>query len=82
MGLFDSVLGHCSCGGIVEFQSKAGECLLKVFPMTEVPVDIAGHIEGDRSVCDLCHQVYEITYMPQTRVEMKMLKVEKLWRET
>lgn len=54
MGMFDSVVAYCECGGVIKWQSKAGECLLKEYPMNRVPAKIAYDINGDISYCNKC----------------------------
>ena len=61
MGLFDTVHAKCSCGGDVEFQSKAGECCLRDFSNDQVPLDIAADIVGDLASCNECGKQYMIT---------------------
>lgn len=61
MGMFDSVNAKCpECGGNIEFQSKSGECILRNFPITEVPLEIAADIDGEYGHCDQCHDHFQI----------------------
>ena len=55
MGMFDSVYVTCpKCGGSVEFQSKAGECLCINYAQGQVPAIIAADLDGDSEFCRLC----------------------------
>jgi hypothetical protein len=61
MGCFDSVYVQCPvCSEQVEFQSKAGECLLDTFFEDDVPVQIALDIEGERDRCPKCGTTFKI----------------------
>lgn len=60
MGMFDEVIAPCPCGGVVQFQSKAGECSLRVYPAAEVPLEIAAEIHGTSGICDKCGTSYTI----------------------
>ena len=77
MGMFDSVIGKCpTCEvGLVEFQSKVGECILENYELDEVPINIAKDIKGDGGVCTECGEVFNIVPeedIPET-VRMKIL---------
>ena len=56
MGMFDTVVIDCpKCStGKIEFQSKAGECVLAEYSIDEVPPDIAGDVIGTQSSCGEC----------------------------
>jgi hypothetical protein len=55
MGMFDSVIVHCpACGEENEFQSKAGDCSMKTYNQTHVPVHIANDIDGEITKCWKC----------------------------
>jgi len=60
MGMFDSVIMNCECGGKVEWQSKAGDCHLDVFSPNSVPVVIAADINGETAYCRNCNKAYVI----------------------
>ncbi len=69
MGMFDTVIFRCpKCGGQIEEQSKAGECLLKDYNQKEVPVIIAISIEGNMVYCNDCDKSFIISkaVVPQT----------------
>ena len=51
MGMFDSVIIICDCGEEVEFQSKAGDCLLETFRIDDVPPAIAVDLDGQEGHC-------------------------------
>lgn len=61
MGIFDSVIVRCFCGGEIEFQSKAGECILQTFEIEKVPRKVAIDISGNSSVCNKCNKEYMIS---------------------
>ena len=72
MGMFDSVVTQCpKCGEPIEFQSKAGECMLTRYALYSVPLDIANSIKGDKYNC-ACGEVIEIilSYPLPSRVPM------------
>lgn len=55
MGMYDEIGIRCpSCGHVVVFQSKAGECVLEQYEQDAVPVAIAADIEGDSWSCPGC----------------------------
>lgn len=73
MGMFDSVWAVCpSCGIQVEFQSKAGDCVLASFAYTEVPVGIAVDIAGKTKQCK-CGKIITIRYPKDTPIVINML---------
>ena len=59
MGMFDTVKGICPhCGADVKLQSKAGDCLLRLYPIEDVPLAIADDLRLNASeyntVCKNC----------------------------
>ena len=55
MGMFDSVNVTCpNCGEFVEFQSKAGDCVLDCYGEASVPGEIAKDIANDTEECRYC----------------------------
>lgn len=76
MGMFDSVIHICSCGGVIEWQSKADECVLAKYRPTEVPVKIANEINGTIEKCNKCGKEYEISGwgLPQ-EIEMHVKEI-------
>jgi len=55
MGMFDSVYVKCkNCGEFVEFQSKAGDCNLDEYDISNCPPKIAGDIAGETQLCRNC----------------------------
>lgn len=61
MGLYDSVWVHCTnCGERIEFQSKAGECILAQYTLDETPCGILIDIDGDYTFCPQCESVVSI----------------------
>ena len=71
MGMFDSVMVRCPiCSGKIEFQSKAGACVLAEFDPTEAPEEIVADLDGEREVCRNCgHEIWlEKVTAPTLRV--------------
>lgn len=61
MGCFDSVYVKCpGCGEEIEFQSKAGDCLLQTFYEDDVPTKLAVDIDGDTDQCPKCGMAVKI----------------------
>lgn len=53
MGMYDSVYARCdNCGTSLEFQSKAGDCILSQYTSDDVPIEIALDISGEEQQCD------------------------------
>lgn len=66
MGMFDTVVTSCPvCGAHNEIQTKAGDCELKVYSLSGVPVDIAKSLDGQTVFCIHCTYDYKI-YWPKT----------------
>lgn len=59
MGCFDSVLVHCpQCQEIQEFQSKAGDCILKYYTAKDkIPIEIVEDLQGESRKCSKGHNV-------------------------
>lgn len=52
MGMFDSLYVKCrECGSAVEFQSKAGDCMLHSYSTLTVPGNVAGDLLGQAETC-------------------------------
>jgi hypothetical protein len=54
MGMFDSVIEHCECGGQFEWQSKAGLCTLATFSVSTAPDVVALDLNDTTASCDRC----------------------------
>ena len=55
MGMFDSLIVKCpECKSPVEFQSKAGECMLAEYSVNNVPDEIALDLKDEVSQCENC----------------------------
>ena len=71
--MFDSVILKCpSCGeGTLEWQSKSGPCMLKVYTLENVPPHVAGELDGDEAYCDnpVCDFVGTLRVQSLVRVE-------------
>lgn len=60
-GMYDEVRVRCLCGGYATFQSKAGECILAMYDVDEVPAAIAADLNGEVSECERCSKVCEFS---------------------
>lgn len=78
MGMFDRIWTSCpECGKPVEFQSKAGECMLHDYSRIGVPPEIAHDIDQERARCPSCNtilQLYIDDRQPKT-IEMSVRKL-------
>ena len=55
MGMFDTLLVRCKkCNKVLEFQSKAGRCMMEEYNLSDVPSDIAGSLDGESQECRVC----------------------------
>lgn len=73
MGMYDSVLAPCTkCDEYVEFQSKAGDCLLSRYFLDAVPVAIANDVEGDTECCEACGTPVTLRFAPATPQVVQM----------
>lgn len=71
MGMFDTVHVKCPlCGGLIEIQSKAGECNLLHFRYDSVPVAVADDIDGDSLSCKKCCTEFTVHANTPKRVDM------------
>jgi hypothetical protein len=58
VGMFDSLYVGCpKCGGSIEFQSKAGDCVLAEYTLADCPPEVAGDLIGQFSTCRCGHTV-------------------------
>ena len=62
MGMFDTVETHCSCGHVMEIQSKAGECSLQTYNISRVPDEIAQSLQDKKIQCFTCGKMYIIDF--------------------
>ncbi len=70
MGMFDSVHAECpGCLHSVEFQSKAGECVLRDFSLFNAPSEILGDLHNESETCQNCGRVVTIIVETIARVE-------------
>lgn len=61
MGMFDSVIIYCpNCGTQIEFQSKAGDCNLRSYTLSDIPSTIAADLIGDCASCSKCKRLIRI----------------------
>jgi len=55
MGMFDSYLAACPCGHSVEFQTKAGACVLASYSQDNPPPpDVRAGLLGRSEQCTRC----------------------------
>jgi hypothetical protein len=85
MGVYDSVVGRCTCGEFLEWQSKAGECLMYRYSANNVlpiPMPVVeevtgnGHRGGERKC--RCGKIWKLEI--ETRNEygtVKLVEVAK-----
>ena len=53
MGMFDTLSVPCPrCGKEIEYQSKAGDCTLADYNLSNVPASIAGDVNGEVEQCE------------------------------
>lgn len=69
MGCFDTLTVPCQCGGKIDFQTKAGKCLLRVYTLHDVPDALIEDMMGDEAYCDKCHRKYVVKPLPKALVE-------------
>ena len=51
--MFDTLMVACpDCGKMIEFQSKAGDCILAEYDVNNVPDEIAVDVKDDISSCE------------------------------
>lgn len=74
MGMYDEVTARCPrCGTIVEFQSKAGPCVLKTYSAESgVTPEIAIDVMRDKEECRGCGEVLMLQpVIPITLIPMR-----------
>ncbi len=70
MGMFDSVHVDCpECDNTIEFQSKAGECILNDYKIYNAPPEILGDLHNESETCQNCGRVVTIIVQTIARVE-------------
>ena len=57
MGCFDTLTVRCPCGGEIKLQSKAGDCTLSEYDLSDVPVEILGALNGCGGPCPKCKRM-------------------------
>lgn len=62
MGMFDSVMVPCpKCGEESEFQSKSGDCILKVYPLATAPADVLSNVNRHSpATCEKCGTIFAV----------------------
>lgn len=56
MGMFDSVWIKCNCGRNIEFQSKAGDCMLYDYEFPSAPQEILLDLDNQEKTCKYCER--------------------------
>lgn len=70
MGMFDRLHVNCpECDCSIEFQSKAGDCILEDFVLENAPVAILGDLHNESETCQNCGRVVTIKVQTIARVE-------------
>jgi hypothetical protein len=74
MGMFDTVHFNCpSCNKLMEVQTKAGDCNLRIYHSDEVPLGIADDLNGDKEECGNCHTKLVIKLRTSNRAPLFMM---------
>jgi len=70
MGCYDTVHALCrQCGGEMEIQSKAGDCMLQDFDLSDAPPAILGDLHGETLACRRCHTVWRFRVITIAQLE-------------
>ena len=74
MGLFDSVWFKCpSCGNEIEAQSKGGECYMRNYRASSVPIDVA--LDAEIYEPCKCGKKYKIAPpFPKDRISLSLVE--------
>jgi hypothetical protein len=72
MGCFDSVLVRCpTCGTPSEFQSKSGDCLLRVYRLENCSDDVLSDVNRHApNQCEQCTTSFRIGFRGDTPTVM------------
>ncbi len=63
MGLFDEVCTQCPhCGADMDWQSKAGECVMRRYSLGDCPTEIGRDLKDTLMECDNCKRVFKFTF--------------------
>ena len=77
MGMFDEVVAKCpNCGDTVVFQSKAGVCELKSYPLCAMPQEVAVALNGDSEECEACGTEVIIDYPLQNTLVTMVVRTD------
>lgn len=58
MGSFNSLYVKCkSCGELVEFQTKAGDCSMKTLSLNTISLSEIEDLDGDSTYCGSCKEL-------------------------
>ena len=69
MGMFDSLIVQCpECGKDIDFQSKAGDCVLEVYGLDNCPASILGDLANESETCE-CGRVVTMKVQIRATVE-------------
>ena len=74
MGCYDTVIVKCpECGEEIDFQSKSGPCLLRVYSFEDCPADVMLDINRHSPVtCYTCKTEFYIEYELSAAMNRKM----------
>ena len=72
MGCFDNVLVRCpTCGTPSEFQSKGGDCLLRVYRLENCPDDVLSDVNRHApNQCEQCNTSFRVEFKGDTPTAM------------
>lgn len=71
MGLYDTVIANCPvCGQPSEFQSKSGDCMLRLYSLKDCPDDVLVNVNRHSpSLCD-CGTSFEVDIDKRITIEL------------
>ena len=71
MGVYDSVLVKCQkCNEELEFQSKSGECSLRVYDLENCPNDVLQDVNRHSPMRCYCGVVYKVDIATRKPIEL------------
>ena len=82
MGMFDRVYVLCpKCGTGIEFQSKAGDCLLIAYTLYDAPPEILGDLSRDTDTkdCPKCKSSIGIKVVMMAQAYIKYKDDNEAW---
>ena len=73
MGMFDTVYFSCECGEELYDQSKAGDCTLAAYGISELPAEIAKDLHGETYECGSCGKTTTLIIAPRQQMTVEMI---------